>query len=103
MIWTAPPPSSVTWLPPSIVVSTSVRTVSVVVIGIVVAPPHENVIVPPAASAVTNPACVHDVTTVVGLDVSTGMTGAPHVGPGGVIGLLSTTGPPPLSVPLPLL
>src|SRR6187431_460189 len=75
MIWTAPPPSSVIFRPPSMTVFLVDGMVSVAVIGIVTAPaPQLNVMMPPAAAAACSAlnvqlAGVPVPTTVVGLDV----------------------------------
>src|SRR5580658_4382682 len=83
-----PPPSSVITPPPSIVVAPFVESSFSDVIGIVAAPPQLNVMIPPVAIADVSAASVHDAavpvpTTVVGLDVSTGVIGGVHVGGGG--------------------
>ncbi len=86
---TAPPPSIVTVLPPSmtvsIVVGSSIVFVTVIVAG---AEPQSNVTMPPAVSAADSFASVHDAavpvpTTVVGLLVSTAVMGAVHTAGGG--------------------
>src|SRR5262245_25143864 len=77
-IRTAPPPSSVILLPPSITVFLLTGKVRVAVTGIVTAPPPQSkVITPPAAAAVCSAANVQRTgapvpITAVGLDVSTG-------------------------------
>src|SRR5438874_10287530 len=86
---TAPAPSSVTVLTPSITVSRSVGSEIVAVMVMVAgAAPQLNVTIPPAASAVASAAAVHESaapspTTCVGVATSAGRVGAAQSAGGG--------------------
>src|SRR5208283_41265 len=108
MMWRmreVPPPLSVTWPAPSMVVSlpTGTSEVTLMVTG---AEPQLNVTMPPLATADRKAASVQLTalplpTTVVGLDVSTGLAGTTQVAAGGG-GLWSPplpAAPPAASVP----